>query len=224
MQTPSQTTALNLTPADDGSTESRTKPRESVQKIVRFDLKEEGNHILAVSLSYTETTTSKGETAASSGRVRTFRKLYQFIAQPCISVRTKASDLPPSRTEGEKSQTGKLFRFALEAQLENMADGSITLEGVTLEPRSPFKSASLNWDVERGDVGQECLPNLAPRDVWQVAFLLDQQKDIEEGGEVIRNDLTKDGRIILGQLNIRWRSSMGDLGSLTTGWLTTKRR
>lgn len=224
MQTPSQTVALNLAPADDGSTKSGMKLGESVQKIVRFDLKEEGNHILAVSLSYTETTMSKGETAASSGRVRTFRKLYQFIAQPCISVRTKASLLPPSGTEGEKPPAGKNFRFALEAQLENMADGSITLEGVTLEPRSPFKSSSLNWDVKRQDFGQEYLPHLAPRDVWQVAFLLDQQKDLEEDGGLVRNDLTKDGRIILGQLNIRWRSSMGDLGSLTTGWLTTKRR
>lgn len=224
MQTPSQTTSLDLTPADDGSTKSGMKIEESVQKIVRFDLKEEGNHILAVSLSYTETTRSKGENAASSGRVRTFKKLYQFIAQPCISVRTKASDLPPSGKEGEKSQVGKLLRFVLEAQLENMADGPITLEGVTLEPRPPFKSSSLNWDVHRSDLGQECLPNLAPRDVWQVAFLLEQQKDAEEGGELIRNDLTKDGRIILGQLNIRWSSSMGDLGYLTTGWLTTKRR
>ena len=224
MQTPSQITPLDLTPADDGSTKSGMKPGESVQKIVRFDLREEGNHILAVSLSYTETTMSRSENAASSGRVRTFRKLYQFIAQPCISVRTKASDLPPLGIDGEKSQVGKLLRFALEAQLENMADGPITLEGVTLEPRPPFKASSLNWDVHRPDLGPECLPYLAPRDVWQVAFLMEQQRAVEKGGELIRNDLTKDGRIILGQLNIRWRSSMGDSGYLTTGWLTTKRR
>ena len=223
MQTPSQTIPLDLTPADDSSTKSVMKPGESVQKIVRFDLREEGNHILAVSLTYTETTVSKGEKAASSGRVRSFRKLYQFIAQPCISIRTKASELPPAGTEAEISQAGKLLRFALEAQLENMADGPITLEGVTFEPRLPFKSLSLNWDVHSPSLGQESSPILAPRDVWQVAFLLEQQ-DVEEGGEMIRNDLTKNGRIILGQLNVRWRSSMGGSGSLTTGWLTTKQR
>ncbi|KAA6410375.1 MAG: hypothetical protein FRX48_05796 [Lasallia pustulata] len=223
MQTPSQTVSLDLIPADDGSEKSGMKAGQSVQKIVRFDLKEEGNHVLAVSLSYTETTMSKGESAASSGRVRTFRKLYQFIAQPCIGVRTKASELPSSRTGAGRSQAGQLFCFALEAQLENMADGPITLEGVTLEPRPPFKSSSLNWEVHRPDIGRDCLPYLAPRDVWQVAFLL-EQKDVKDGEELIRNDLTKDGRTILGQLNVRWRSAMGDLGNLTTGWLTTKRR
>ena len=224
MQTPSQTIPLDLTPADHGSTRSGVKPGESVQKIVRFDLREEGNHILAVSLSYSEMTMSKDENSASSGRVRTFRKLYQFIAQPCLSVRTKASDLPPSGIEGEKVQAGKLLRFALEAQVENMADGPVTLVGITLEPKSPFKSLSLNWDVNRSDLKQDHLPNLAPRDVLQVAFLLEQRRDVKEGGSLMRNDLTKDGRIVIGQLNIQWRSSMGDSGYLTTGWLTTKRR
>ena len=150
MQTPSQSVPLNLIPPGDtvGGVETHGLGKgESFQKIVRFDLKEEGNHILAVNVSYTETTvmaakdaslaasTATGSTgtgqAASGGRVRTFRKLYQFIAQPCLSVRTKASELPPLEVEnkalGPYGKT-RLLRFALEAQLENVGDGAIILE------------------------------------------------------------------------------------------------
>lgn len=146
MQTPSQSVPLSLSPPEgEGAQTDGFGKGESLQKIVRFDLKEEGNHILAVNVSYTETTvmaakeggtvssTSSGSTgqAASGGRVRTFRKLYQFIAQPCLSVRTKASELPPLEVEnkalGPYGKT-RLLRFALEAQLENVGDGVIILE------------------------------------------------------------------------------------------------
>jgi hypothetical protein len=147
MQTPSQSVPLSLSPPGEGAGSQSDGLGESLQKIVRFDLKEEGNHILAVNVSYTETvmavkegtaaalsTTSPPRStvqAASGGRVRTFRKLYQFIAQPCLSVRTKASELPPNEVEnkalGPYGKT-RLLRFVLEAQLENVGDGVIILE------------------------------------------------------------------------------------------------
>lgn len=133
MQTPSQVFPLDLKPAEEDEVPKREeglRHGESLQKIVQFDLKEEGNHILAVSVSYTETLMADPVHAAS-GRVRTFRKLYQFIAQPCLSVRTKASELPPAEVENKSlGPYGKtrLLRFALEAQLENVGDGSVVIE------------------------------------------------------------------------------------------------
>jgi hypothetical protein len=50
------------------------EPGKSLQKVVNFDLKEEGSHVLAVTVTYSETT-------PTSGRVRTFRKLYQFVCK-----------------------------------------------------------------------------------------------------------------------------------------------
>lgn len=131
MQTPSQVASLELESADDetASTDGLDKG-QSLQKIVRFDLKEEGNHILAVSVSYTETLMGT-DYQASSGRVRTFRKLYQFVAQPCLSVRTKASELPSVEVEnkslGPYGRT-RLLRYALEAQLENVGDNAVVLK------------------------------------------------------------------------------------------------
>ncbi|CAG8206197.1 unnamed protein product [Penicillium nalgiovense] len=130
MQTPSSVAALELEPPSDSASTDGLKIGESLQKIVRFDLKEEGNHILAVSVSYTETKIGS-DSQAASGRVRTFRKLYQFVAQPCLSVRTKASELPPlevdNKSLGPYGKT-RLLRFALEAQLENVGEGAVVVK------------------------------------------------------------------------------------------------
>jgi hypothetical protein len=120
MQTPSNPTGspLDLTGADgelDGAVSPA--PGESLQRILRFELKEEGNHVLAVTVTYTET--ALGEGRASGGRVRTFRKLYQFVAQQLLSVRTKA---------GELSKKDGMSRYLLEAQLENMGEAAVCLE------------------------------------------------------------------------------------------------
>ena len=226
MQTPSQTIPLELMPADDDTSNSGLSTGQSLQKIVRFDLKEEGNHVLTVSVNYSETSISVKDNSAASGRVRTFRKLYQFIAQPCVSVRTKASELPPAKAEDTENPLGKVrrLRYALEAQLENLADGAITLQRVSLEPKPPFKSTSINWDVTSFGGEKVGLPTLAPQDVWQVAFLLEQEKNDSDGIEATLKSLSKEGRAVLGQLTVQWRSNMGDPGMLSTGWLTARRR
>lgn len=119
MQTPSNPTGspLDLAGTDVELEAASPAPGESLQRILRFELKEEGNHVLAVTVTYTET--ALGEGKASGGRVRTFRKLYQFVAQQLLSVRTKA---------GELSQKDGVSRYLLEAQLENMGEAAVCLE------------------------------------------------------------------------------------------------
>ncbi|KAM5461987.1 hypothetical protein MferCBS49748_006839 [Microsporum ferrugineum] len=234
MQTPSQTIPLELLPPDEESSQvAGASAANSVQKIIRFDLKEEGNHVLAVSVNYTEILMAPNKDVqsgyqASGGRVRTFRKLYQFIAQPCLSVRTKATELAPreieNRSLGPYGKT-RLLRFALEAQLENVGDGIIVLGVPTLNSKPPFKSTSLNWDFyQRNGERKKDAPTLAPRDVLQIAFLVEQEEGQQEGLEVMQMDISRDGRTSLGQLSIQWQGAMGEKGYLTTGSLMTKRR
>lgn len=137
MQTPS---APNGSPLDlsgpdgeEGDGSGNPGPGESLQRILRFELKEEGNHVLAVTVTYTETTLA-GEGRAASGRVRTFRKLYQFVAQQLLSVRTKA---------GEVSGKDGLERYLLEAQLENMGESAVSLEVSCCKLDSVPRSATL---------------------------------------------------------------------------------
>ncbi|KAF2101054.1 DUF974 domain protein [Rhizodiscina lignyota] len=194
---------------------------ESLQRIIKLDLKEEGNHILAVTVTYTESQLSvgKGEDSAhtiTGARVRTFRKLYQFVAQQLLSVRTKTGEVPGSRKGG-------LAKYVLEAQLENMGEGTVCLEVVNISAKPPFTSTSLNWDMPGRDAQPARAPLLSSRDVMQVAFLLQQEVPVDGSGD--ENELiVTDGKATLGQLTIQWRGHMGDRGSLSTGWLTAKAR
>ena len=148
MTTPSSVAALELDPPTDTASTDGLKIGESLQKIVRFDLKEEGNHVLAVSVSYTETKIGS-DSQAASGRVRTFRKLYQFVAQPCLSVRTKASELPPlevdNKSLGPYGKT-RFLRYALEAQLENVGEGAVVVKvRIVPGPNQTGRNANRGW-------------------------------------------------------------------------------
>jgi hypothetical protein len=63
-----------------------------------------------------------------------------------------------------------------------------------------------------------------PRDVLQVAFLVEQEVGQQDGVEALQKDMKRDGRATLGQLSIEWRSVMGDKGFLSTGNLLTRKR
>ena len=210
MRAPSGVIPLDLIPKDVTS-HDQVKPEASLQRIVKFDLREEGPHTLAVTVTYSETTISKGQ-SASGGRSRSFSKLYQFAARPCLTVRTKISPFPHDDPLDIK-------QLALEAQLDNVGDVVVTLNSVTFKPKAAFNSTSLNWDAvqDTSNGGRNC-PILNPRDVMQVAFMI----ELKDNGPA--RELTRDGRIVLGQLSIQWRTAMGDTGFLSTGWLTTKRR
>jgi hypothetical protein len=201
---------LNLSPEGTEEAEEKEKgggkehgvdlePGKSLQKVVNFHLKEEGSHVLAVTVTYSETT-------PTSGRVRTFRKLYQFVCKSCMVVRTKTGVLPTS--PGEKGR-----KWALEAQLENCGEETITLDTVVLETTEGFRSQGINWEIV-GEGEEMERPVLMPGDVQQVCFLV-QEKIGEDGSgaEPI------DGRLVFGILSIGWRGTMGNRGVLSTGAL-----
>jgi trafficking protein particle complex subunit 13 len=247
MQTPSASMPLTLTSLPEASSSSTAHlPGTSLQHIITFSIKEEGTHVLAVNVSYTETILSPpppsnpdGPSVATSSRTRSFRKLYQFPTVPCLSVRTKATELPtksvPDKSGGPYGRT-TLLRYTLEAQLENVSDGTIVLESAVMHAKAPFTSTALNWDSDSGGaaatIGADesppvtsTSPLLAPRDVFQLTYLLSQQP----GGAIEATDelkmmLKRDGRAVLGQLSIGWRSDMGEKGSLTTGGLLTRKK
>lgn len=233
MQTPSSSIPLTLTAPTSDQPADPHLPASTLQHIITFPLKEEGNHILAASVSYTETILTPAPDPSAppiptSSRTRSFRKLYQFPTVPCLSVRTKATELP-SLSVADKSggPYGRmaLLRYTLEAQLENVSDGTIVLEQASLHAKSPFHAVGLNWDFAPNKEPHEIdQPILAPRDVHQLSYLLTQQQNVAEGLEDLKGMLKRDGRAVLGQLSIGWRGGMGEKGSLTTGNLLTRRK
>lgn len=170
---------------------------KTLQKVLSFDLKEEGNHVLAVTVSYYEA-------SATSGRTRTFRKLYQFICKTSLIVRTKISPLAaPGAPTGPR-------RWVLEAQLENCSEEAMQLARVLLEAEEGFRSRDCNWEA----TGSE-KPVLQPGEMEQVCFVIEEKA----GGAV---EPTLDGTIIFGVLGIGWRGEMGNRGFLFTRKLRTR--
>ncbi|ETN43310.1 uncharacterized protein HMPREF1541_02469 [Cyphellophora europaea CBS 101466] len=251
MQTPSSSIPLTLSTPPTSQPTSPHLPGSTLQHIITFPLKEEGTHVLAASVSYTETTLTPAPDPSvapipTSSRARSFRKLYQFPTVPCLSVRTKATELPsisvPDKTGGPYGRM-PLLRYTLEAQLENVSDASIVLEEAALHAKAPFKAEGLNWDFEASPSSESSSPAsgsesgsgdeekpevekpiLAPRDVHQLSYLLTQQQHVAEGTEELKMMLKRDGRAVLGQLSISWRGVMGEKGTLTTGNLLSRRR
>lgn len=225
-------------------------PNQTLQRIVNFDLKEEGNHVLAVTVSYYEAT-------ETSGRTRTFRKLYQFICKGSLIVRTKISPLPlpllvPSSSSASLSEKGKKGKkdgegkskprsnwkpgrsWAMEAQLENCSEDVMQLErvGLDLEPGLRYAdcnywgtSASTNTTASGGGGSGAVMNNkpvLHPGEVEQCCFVV--AEEAEGAATLIPEewDGTGGGRVVFGVLGIGWRSEMGNKGFLTTGKLGTR--
>ncbi|KAF3359541.1 hypothetical protein VdG1_02096 [Verticillium dahliae VDG1] len=139
----------------------------------------------------------------TSGRTRTFRKLYQFICKSSLIVRTKVGSLPgtPGGADGRARR-----RWVLEAQLENCAEDVVQLERVELDLEAGLAYTDCNW----GPAGK---PVLHPGEVEQVCFVVEETA---EGGGLEPGD---DGRIVFGVLGIGWRGEMGNRGYLSTGKL-----
>ncbi|KAI3391034.1 hypothetical protein diail_8101, partial [Diaporthe ilicicola] len=245
MKTPnsSAVTKLDLSPSiaaaagegDDngGKTGVDLEPGRTLQRIVNFDLKEEGNHVLGVTVSYYEATDT-------SGRTRTFRKLYQFICKPSLIVRTKASPLapaplkaagpppltpPPDGDDGDAPASGggegppavgetsrrRRRRWVLEAQLENCSEDTTELERVVLQLEPGLSSRDCNWEASGSP-----RPVLHPGEVEQVCFVIEESDD---GGSGVEE---QDGKILFGVLGIGWRTEMGQRGYLATNKLGTR--
>ncbi|KAK3343801.1 hypothetical protein B0T25DRAFT_307994 [Lasiosphaeria hispida] len=200
MKTPGaeQVVKLELTPPGREGKGLDLKAGDTLQKIVNFDLKEEGNHVLAVTVSYYEATDV-------SGRTRTFRKLYQFICKASLIVRTKPGPLPAGR-DGAR-------RWVLEAQLENCGEDSMQLDKLVLELEKGLVYSDCNWEVAGGQK-----PVLHPGEAEQVCFVVEEVVDSREGEGVQEHE----GRIVFGILGIGWRGEMGNRGFLSTGKLGTR--
>ena len=202
LQTPSNQTGitLELVSAEDEESGGDIEPGATLQRTLKHELKEEGQHVLAVTATYTETLHGS-DGGASGGRARTFRKLYQFVAQQLIAVRSKV-------TERKRREKDGLRQWILEAQLENVGETSVVLERLWLQERESISSTALNGDGEKNAIV------LKPQDVEQVMFALRETERMEDMSI----------RVPLAQLNIDWRSALGERGSLTTGWLASRGR
>lgn len=184
----------------DDAADYKLVPGGTLQRTLRYELKDEGPHVLAVTVSYTETL-HNSEGGASGGRARTFRKLYQFVSQPLLAVRSKVTERKRPSRKGAR-------QWILEAQLENVGEVSVVVEDVLLKEQEGISSQAMNGQTDRDAIV------LKPQDVEQVMFVLSEDSVAEDAAL----------KVTLGQVNINWRSGMGEKGNLTTGYLSSRGR
>ena len=138
------------------------------------------------------------------------------MAQPVLAVRSKIGGIAASGT------AGKGRRWVLEAQLENVGGEGVVIERCFLKAGKEVfwrggigggdEGGSEGEDVGGGGGGRVKSVVLRPRNVQQVMFVVE---DREEGGG---GGAPK----ALAQVDIDWRSAMGEKGRLTTGWLAAR--
>ncbi len=197
-------------------------PGQTLQGILTHHLREDGPHVLSVTISYTTST-------PTSGRHRSFRKLYQFVATPALVVRTKIAPLGGERKgagikasgarkseEAEEKKNMNGDGWALEAQLENVGEEGVVLESVVFVTDEWCRAVSIEdlWSRSRGDgeVREKKKHVLSRGSVHQACFFVERIEGKEQ-----------EGKTYMGVLNIKWRGPMGNLGELSTGWLGLRR-
>lgn len=169
-------------------------PDQSIQVLVKHTLFTAGTHTLAVTVTYNEAASELQKTQ------RTFRKVYQFLAQRGLDVKTKVTDV-------SSAEPGN-GRFIVEAKIENLTDQVVLLDSVILEPGKHLGNVTPVNDIESS--------MLAPGDVMQSAFVVVQEKQDELIPE-------EHGRVTVGRLGVAWRIANGQARIHQTGWLTARR-
>ncbi|KAK4171763.1 hypothetical protein QBC36DRAFT_365259 [Triangularia setosa] len=204
MKTPSSAQLVKLLGDNTQEDGVDLEPGGTLQKVINFNLTEEGNHVLAVQVTYYEAT-------ETSGRTRTFRKLYQFICKGLLVVRTKTSPL------GLRKEGSKRRRWVLEAQVENGSDDPgevVYMEEIGLELEKGLTAKDVNfWG--RGGRGKEKIV-LRPGEGEEVVFIVEEEREWDGKGE------EEGERKVFGTLQLGWRGEMGGRGFLATGRLGTR--
>ena len=217
VQNQQQRETLKNTTAD--GTISKFAAQQTLDQIIEYELKDVGIHILICSAVYTD----------STGERKEFRRFFKFQVTLPLSMKFKTHELKPHN------------EVLVETQLQNAMPRQIFLESVDFRPAKEFDVESLNTfppslaaprlggepaaaasdagDAAMGrpemSVGLPAFGSLAylkAGDTQQYVFRL--------RGKVPPSELSKAS--VLGRMDIRWRSAMGEAGRLQTNKVQRK--
>ncbi|KAM3965405.1 trafficking protein particle complex subunit 13 [Aphomia sociella] len=162
---------------------------ETLSDVIHHEVKDLGTHILVCEVTYM----SNYNTLAS------FRKFFKFEVMKPLDVKTKFYN----------AESDDVY---LEAQVQNITSGTITLEQVSLESSQQFTVKSLNeFDNGQSVFGDVTL--LQPQESCQYLYCLTPKENIAK--EIKLLAAAKN----IGKLDIVWRSNLGEKGRLQTSQL-----
>lgn len=162
---------------------------ETLSDVIHHEVKDLGTHILVCEVTYM----SIYNTLAS------FRKFFKFEVMKPLDVKTKFYN----------AESDDVF---LEAQVQNITSGPITLEQVSLESSQHFTVKSLN-EVDDGSSVFGYVTLLQPQESCQYLYCLTPKENISKENKIIVAAKN------IGKLDIVWRSNLGEKGRLQTSQL-----
>jgi len=167
------------------------EPHKLLGQIVKHEIKEIGQHILVVGVTY----------KTHDGVKMYFRKFFKFPVNKPIDVRTKFYN-------AEDNMNNDVY---LEAQIQNLCEASMILERVILEPSELYSCTEIRAQSseERGGGEQEHV-YLEPKATYQYLYCLSLNN---ANPSAIGHQR---GVSSIGKLDMSWRTSMGERGRLQT--------
>nr|XP_039260006.1 trafficking protein particle complex subunit 13-like [Styela clava] len=121
-------------------------PENSIDDVMRHEVKELGTHILVCSVSY-----------KNAGVQNFFRKFFKFQVLKPLDVKTKFYNTEP-------------HEVFLEAQIQNITNSAMCIEKVSFEPSSLYTTMPLNTIDDQSTY--ESQPYLKPKDTRQYLYQL----------------------------------------------------
>lgn len=193
-------------------------PRENKQYIVEFETHEPGIHVISAVVTYSpKPANNDDDNQQPPPPPVSFTKNYRFTAEQGLYVRTKISPIGPDSC-------------ALEAQIENITDSTMTLEtaefmpplgwisqnlnfdeplaSASLDPPPPTTSTAATTGVPRNKL--DYAPSLMPKEIWQFGFIVSHDPDFTDTRQAVG----------MGKFSVSWRREyLGEKGWLMTGHL-----
>ncbi|XP_026761857.1 trafficking protein particle complex subunit 13 [Galleria mellonella] len=162
---------------------------ETLSDVIHHEVKDLGTHILVCEVTYM----SNYNTLAS------FRKFFKFEVMKPLDVKTKFYN----------AESDDVY---LEAQVQNITSGAITLEQVSLESSQQFTVKSLN-ELDNGQSVFGDVTLLQPQESCQYLYCLTPKENISKDIKLLAAAKN------IGKLDIVWRSNLGEKGRLQTSQL-----
>lgn len=162
---------------------------ETLSDVIHHEVKDLGTHILVCEVTY----------MSNYNTLTSFRKFFKFEVMKPLDVKTKFYN----------AESDDVY---LEAQVQNITSGPITLEEVLLESSQQFSVKSLN-EIESGVSVFGDITLLQPQESCQYLYCLTPKENIAK--EIKLLTAAKN----IGKFDIVWRSNLGEKGRLQTSQL-----
>ncbi|TCD65368.1 hypothetical protein EIP91_002766 [Steccherinum ochraceum] len=185
----------------------------TIEKVVHYEIKELGQHVLACTVSYSLPEFIRRERPQTEP-VQTFRKYYKFNVTNPLSVKTKVHT---PRSPSALLSSWEREKVFLELHVQNLTQDSMWLSKVEFECADAWTPEDVNGSKDGVTIFSGSMALMQPQDLRQYVYALIPKAIPKFPAAPIPG-----ASIPLGKLSLEWRSSFGEPGRLTTSMLHRK--